>query len=118
MARRKLLAHYGREVRNRTKLLNTLHTLFIHQGHTTVVKEQYLQLYEQRITELKEQIQPEAKEDEGMRRGEPIVAYTYGAHIGDGSRISRVTQVSNYLGFVPYLDYSGMIWRQEHITKR
>jgi hypothetical protein len=37
--RRKILASYGREVRNRTNMINTLHAKFVHQGHTTVVKK-------------------------------------------------------------------------------
>ncbi|MDR0444130.1 MAG: transposase [Treponema sp.] len=48
----------------------------------------------------------------------PIVAYAYMAHVGDGSRFSKGAQVSNYIGFVPRLDYSGTIHRQGHITKR
>jgi hypothetical protein len=40
LVRRKLLANYGREVRNRTRQINTLHALFVHQGHTTVVRKQ------------------------------------------------------------------------------
>ena len=77
--RRKTLASYGREMRNRTRHINTLHTLFVHQGHTTIVKKdlataakrqeavklltglereeaqwivRYLALHEQRIKEL------------------------------------------------------------------
>jgi transposase len=151
MARRKLLANYGREQRNRTKQLNTLHSLFVHQGHTTVVKKQlataakrqeviellngqereeaewilkYLALHEARLTELKKKITAEAKEDEDMQRLQsvagvgPIVAYAYVAHVGDGSRFTKAAQVSNYLGFVPRLDYSGTIQRQGHISKR
>jgi transposase len=151
MARRKLLANYGREQRNRTKQINTLHALFVHQGHTTVVKKQlataakrqevigvlygqereeaewilkYLELHEMRLAELKKQITAEAKEDEDMRRLQsvagvgPVVAYAYVAHVGDGSRFTRAAQVSNYLGFVPRLDYSGTIQRQGHISKR
>jgi len=38
MARRKLLASYFREQRNRTRHINTLHALFVHQGQTTVVR--------------------------------------------------------------------------------
>jgi transposase len=149
--RRKILASYGREMRNRTRLLNTLHALFVHQGHTTVAKKhlataerrreaiqalaghereeaewilQYLELHERRIKELKEKIQQDAKEDEGMQRLQtiagvgPIVSYAYVAHVGDGSRFSKGAQVSNYIGFVPQLDYSGTIQRQGHITKR
>ena len=151
MERRKILASYGREVKNRTKLINTLHALFVHQGHTTVVKKElataerrqqaieilrgheredaewilkYLELHEQRMGALKQKIQQEAKADEDMKRLQsvagvgPIVAYAYVAHIGDGSRFSKGAQVSNYLGFVPRLDYSGTIQRHGHITKR
>jgi transposase len=39
MKRRKLLASYSREVRGRTKLINLLHALFVHQGHTTIVRK-------------------------------------------------------------------------------
>jgi transposase len=151
IARRKLLANYGREVRNRTRQINTLHSLFVHQGHTTVVRKQlataekrkdvlelltgqeredaewilkYLELHEARIKELKGKIQSEAKGDEDMIRLQkiagvgPVIAYAYVAHVGDGSRFSRLSQVSNYLGFVPRLDYSGTIQRQGHISKR
>ena len=151
MERRKILANYGREVRNRTKLLNTLHALFVHQGHTTVVKKnlatderrreaiqilrgqereeaewllKHLALYEERIKELKGKIQKEAKTDADMKRLQtvagvgPIVAYAFVAHVGNGERFSRSAQVSNYLGLVPRLDYSGTIQRQGHITKR
>ena len=151
MGRRKLLANYSREVKARTKLINVLHALFVHQGHTTVVKKdlataekrlaaievlsgqereeaewllKHLELYDQRKKELKEKIQEEAKADEDMERLQtiagvgPIVAYAFVAHVGDGSRFSTGSQVSNYLGFAPRLDYSGTIQRQGHITKR
>jgi hypothetical protein len=36
----------------------------------------------------------------------------------DGSRFNKGAQVSNYLGFVPRLDYSGTIQRHGHISKR
>jgi transposase len=149
--RRKLLANYSREVKGRTKHINLLHAMFVHQGHTTVVKKnlataerrkeavellqgqereeaswllKHLELYDQRIKELKGKIQQEAKTDEDMKRLQTIagvghvVAYAYVAHVGDGSRFSSASQVSNYLGFVPRLDYSGTIQRQGHITKR
>ena len=94
LQRRKVLACYGREMRDRTRLLNRLHAIFMHQGHTTVVKKdlataarrqeaikvlaglelekaqwivQYLELHERRIKELKAGMQKEAKEDEGMK---------------------------------------------------
>jgi transposase len=151
LERRKILAGYGREMRSRTRHINTLHAMFVHQGHTTVVKKnlataerraeaiqvltglereeaewilKYLELHEQRIKELKGKIQQEAKTDEGMKQLQtiagigPIVSYAYVAHVGDGSRFSSGSQVSNYLGFVPRLDYSGTIQRHGPITKR
>jgi len=151
MARRKLLANYKREVKGRSRLINLLHSLFVHQGHTTVVKKnlstaekrlsaitvlwgqereeavwvlRHLELYELRLKELKEKIQQEAKTDEDMRCLQtitgvgPVVAYAYVAHVGDGSRFNTVSQVGNYLGFVPRLDYSGATKRHGHITKR
>jgi len=84
----------------------------------------HLELYEQRIKELENKIKKEAKEDEDMKLLQniagvgPVVAYGFVAHVGDGSRFSKGAQVSNYLGFVPRLDYSGTIQRQGHITKR
>jgi len=151
MERRKIIASYGREMKNRTSLINTLHAIFVHQGHTTVVKKnlataerrqeavqvlngyereeaewllKYLELHEQRIKELKEKINEEAKSDEDMKLLQsipgvgPVVAYAFTAHVGDGSRFSKGAQVSNYIGFVPRLDYSGTIQRHGHITKR
>jgi transposase len=151
MGRRKILASHGREMNNRTRLINMLHALFVHQGYTTVVKKnlataekrqaaiqvlkgtereeaewvlQYLELHERRIKELKGKIQQESKRDEDMQLLQsiagvgPVVAYAFVAHIGDGSRFSKGAQVSNYLGFVPRLDYSGTIHRHGHITKR
>jgi transposase len=151
LARRKTLASYGREMRNRTRHINTLHAIFVHQGHTTMVRKnlatderrreavqvltglereeaewilKYLELHEQRIKELKSKIQKEAKKDEDMKRLQsipgvgPVVAYAFVAHVGDGSRFSKAAAVSNYIGFVPRLDYSGTICREGHITKR
>jgi len=151
MERRKTISSYGREMNNRTRLINTLHAIFVHQGHTTIVKKnlataerrrqaikvltghereeaewllKYLELHEQRINELRVRIKEEAKNDEDMKRLQsipgigPIVAYAYVAHVGDGSRFSKGAQVSNYIGFVPRLDYSGTIQRHGHITKR
>jgi len=48
----------------------------------------------------------------------PVLAFTFRAHIGDGSRFDNVAQVSNYVGFVPRLDMSGQSMRTGHITKR
>ncbi len=151
MERRKILADHGREMKNRTRYLNTLHAIFVHQGHTTIKKKdiatverreeavkiltgierkeaewllKYLDLHEQRIKELKETIQKEAKEDEDMKLLQTIpgvgavVSYAFISHVGAGSRFSKGAQVSNYIGFVPRLDYSGTIQRQGHITKR
>jgi len=97
--RRKLLANYGREVKGRTRLLNLLHAMFVHQGHTTIVKKnistaenrqesvklltgqereeaewilKHLELYDQRIKELKGKIQQEAKADENMKNLQTI----------------------------------------------
>jgi transposase len=94
LAGRKLLANYGREQRNRTGQINTLHALFAHQGHTAAVKKylsvaekrkavvelpggqereeaewllKYLDLHERRLKELRERIQEEAKRDGGMK---------------------------------------------------
>jgi len=149
--RRKTLASYGREMKNRIRHINTLHALFVHQGHTTIVKRnlataekrreavqiltglereeaewilKYLELHEQRIKELGGKIRKEAKNDEDMKNLQtipgvgPIVAYAFTAHVGDGSRFSTGAQVSNYIGFVPRLDYSGTIQREGSITKR
>jgi transposase len=151
LARRKLLANYSREVKNRIRGINLLHALCVHQGHTTIIKKdlatverrreavvvlsgqereeaewllKHLELYEQRIKELKERIKKEAATDENMKNLQtvagvgPIVAYAFVAHVGDGSRFRTGAQVSNYLGFSPRLDYSGTIRRQGHITKR
>ena len=150
IAKRKLLANYGREVKCRTRLLNMLHAMFVHQGLTTIVKKdianaekrqesvelltgqereeaewilKHLELYEQRIKELRCQIQKEAKENEDMKNLQtipsvgPLVAYAFYAHVGNGERFSAGAQVSNYIGFVPRLDYSGTIQRNGHITK-
>ena len=99
MERRKLLANYSREVKGRTKMINLLYALFVHQGHTTIVRKdistaekrqkaikllngqereevewllKHLELHEQRIQELKEKIQEEAKTDEDMKRLQTI----------------------------------------------
>ena len=83
----------------------------------------HLDLTEKRIKELKGKIKKEAKTDEDMRLLQKIpgvgsiVAYAYVAYVGDGSRFMKGAQVSNYLGFVPRLDYSGTIEHHGHITK-
>jgi transposase len=138
-------------MRQRTRHINTLHAIFVHQGHTTIVKKnlataerrreavqvltgvereeaewilKYLELHDQRIKELKDRIKNEAKNDEDMKNLQtiagvgPVVAFAFVAHVGDGSRFSKGAQVSNYIGFVPRLDYSGTIQRNGHITKR
>ena len=84
----------------------------------------HLELYEQRAAELKAQMIEESKADEDMERLQtivgvgPVTAYAFISRVGDGSRFSSGAQVSNYLGFVPRLDYSGCTQRQGHITKR
>jgi hypothetical protein len=97
--RRKTLSSYGREMRNRTRHINTLHAIFVHQGHTTIVKKnlatsekwkeavqtltglereeaewilRYLELHGQRIKELKDKIHKEAKNDEDMKNLQTI----------------------------------------------
>jgi transposase len=99
IARRKLVAGYRREVKSRTKLINLLHALFVHQGHTTIVRKhlstaerrreavailsgqereeaewllKHLDLYEQRIKELKDRMKREAKSDENMKQLQSI----------------------------------------------
>jgi transposase len=80
----------------------------------------YLELHEQRIKELRGNIQKEAKKDEDMKNLQTIpgvgsvVAYAFAAHVGDGSRFSTGAQVSNYIGFVPRLDYSGPITKHRN----
>ena len=151
LERRELISNYQREVKGRTRVINTIHSLFWKQGQTQVVKKnistaekareavtiltgqireaadwqiKHFELYEQRIKELKAKIREEAKEDKDMKLLQtingvgPVVAYAFVAHVGDGSRFNSGSQVSNYLGFVPRLDYSGTIQRQGHITKR
>jgi len=151
LERRKILSSYSREMKNKTRYINTLHAMFVHQGHTTIVKKdiataekrreaiqvltgvereeaewilKYLELHEQRIKELKDIMKKDAKTDEDMKNLQtiagvgPVVAYGFVAHVGDGSRFSKGAQVSNYIGFVPRLDYSGTIQRHGHITKR
>ena len=88
MGRREIISNYGREMRNRTRAINTLHSLFVKQGITTVVKKNlatagnrqeavevltgqeredakwqlsYLEMFEKRIKELKDKILKEAK---------------------------------------------------------
>ena len=151
LERRSTVASYRRAVYGKSRMINTLHAMFVHQGHTTVVKKdlataerrlkaievlcgeereeaeyllQHLDLYEIRIKALKGKIKQEASSDENMVRLQsiagvgPIVAYAYVSFVGDGSRFSKGSQVSNYLGFAPRLDYSGSIKRHGHISKR
>ena len=148
---RKTLASYRRVVKNRTREINLLHAIFVHNVITTIVRKnlatlerrkeavqllngyereeaqwilKHLELYEQQIIELKTKMQNETKNNEDMKRLQsivgvgPVIAYAFIAHIGDGSRFSKGAQVSNYIGFVPKLDYSGTIQRNGHITKR
>ena len=99
LARRKVLASYKREMSSRTRYINTLHAIFVHQGHTTIVKKdlatavrreevikiltgheheeacwllKYLDLHEQRIKELRLRIHSEGKADSDMKRLQSI----------------------------------------------
>jgi hypothetical protein len=99
LERRKTLSSYGREMRNRTRHINTLHAIFVRQGHTTVVRKniataekrkdavqilaglereeaewilKYLELHEQRIKGLKDKMQKDAKNDEDMKNLQTI----------------------------------------------
>ena len=40
------------------------------------------------------------------------------AHLGDGNRFESVSQVSNYVGFAPRIDFSGKSQRFGHITRQ
>lgn len=48
----------------------------------------------------------------------PEFTLAFEAYIGDGSRFSKGSQVSNYTGLVPRVDISGDTIRYGHITKR
>ena len=48
----------------------------------------------------------------------PSMAMAFLSHIGDGSRFSNAAQVSNFIGFVPRIYFSGQSERTGHITKR
>jgi len=88
IGQRKLIANYAREVKCRTRLLNQLHAMYVHQGHTTIVRKdmatserrqeavelltgqereeaewilKHLDLYEKRIKELKDKMIKETK---------------------------------------------------------
>jgi len=94
MERRELLSIYGREVKDRAREINRLHSIFVKKGITTVAKKnlstgegrrkavqalrgqmledaeylmQHLDLNEKRIRELKGRIKREAKADEDMQ---------------------------------------------------
>lgn len=47
----------------------------------------------------------------------PAMAMAVIAHLGDGARFATASQVSNYVGFVPRIDFSGKSQRFGHITK-
>jgi transposase len=47
----------------------------------------------------------------------PVTSMAIIAHLGDGSRFTSAAQVSNYVGFVPRIDFSGQSQRFGHITK-
>jgi transposase len=48
----------------------------------------------------------------------PAMAMAFISHIGDGSRFGNASQLNNYVGFVPRIDFSGQSERTGHITKR
>jgi transposase len=47
----------------------------------------------------------------------PATALAFLAYVGDGSRFSRASEVSNYVGLVPKVDISCTIVKYGHITK-
>lgn len=48
----------------------------------------------------------------------PAMVMAVIAHLGDGTRFASAPQVSNYVGFVPRIDFSGKSRRFGHITKQ
>jgi transposase len=48
----------------------------------------------------------------------PAMAMAVIAHLGDGTRFASASQVSNYVGFVPRIDFSGKSMRFGRITKQ
>jgi transposase len=100
LERRKVVASYQREMRGRTKAINTLHAMFVQRGITTLKKKdlatgekraeagkrldgvereeadlllEHLKLYEKRIEELKGRMAKEVKEDEAMQKAESMI---------------------------------------------
>jgi len=96
---RRLISDYSRNRRQRAQLLNVLHSQFVHQGLTTIVKKdiataerrakaiellsgeareeaqwilKHLDLYEKRLQELRERIQREAEGNPEARRLQTI----------------------------------------------
>ena len=94
-----MLACYSREVKGRTRYINLLHALFVHKGHTTIVRKnlatcasrqeavkqvsgvereqaqwilKHLELHDSRIKELRDKIRQEAKEDLDMKNVQSI----------------------------------------------
>jgi transposase len=99
MERREVVSNYSREMRGRTRTINTLHSLFVKQGITTVVRKniatvakareaigvlkgqlreeaesllKHLELHENRIKELKAKMKKEAETDEDMKQLQTI----------------------------------------------
>ena len=148
MERREVISGYQREVRGRTRVVNTLHSLFWKQGQTQVVRKdlatvakareavkiltglireeaewqlQHLELHEKRLRELKDRIKAEAKADENMERLQGIAgvgAIVAYAFVAHVGDGSRFGSGAHFLGFVPKLDYSGSIRRHGPISKR
>jgi transposase len=48
----------------------------------------------------------------------PKLTMAYLAYVGEGKRFDTAAQVSNFVGFVPRIDFSGKLERTGHITKR
>jgi transposase len=85
---------------------------------------QTIDLHEGRIGELKRRMEAEARGDEQIERLKAVpgvgtlVALSFAAFVGGGSRFENPSQVSKYLGLVPRVDISGTIVKYGGITKR
>jgi transposase len=147
---RALVKELGFLKSERTAFINRLHSKFVAQGITMLVKSDLqtkakrdeslealfgIQLAEAKrivivLDMLEGQIeQLEHEQIEALRENEltpfvmsvpgvgPSFAMAFLAYVGDGSRFSRASEVSNYVGIVPRVDQSGDTARYGHITK-
>ena len=79
---------------------------------------------ENNIEELNEQKSKALQKDENTKYlmsipgVGPELALAFIAYIGDASRFSKASQVSNYVGLVPRVDISGETIKYGHITKK